>query len=381
MALVIFHACVAGLLLVIAVHAGLNRVRMPRLARLPLPARPPRIAVLIPARDEEDGIGACVGQWVRQAYSDYEVIVFDDDSRDATAARAAAAGGARVRVVRGTGLPRGWRGKAHACHRLRELADADLFVFADADVRPAPETLRQVAGAFESLGVDALSALLYHTSPSLAVRVSAAIQNWAPLAFVPLWCRAAWRSPLFATMNGQFIAIRASAYDRSGGFAAVRDSLGEDAQLGRRLAALGFAVALVEGAALLSCRPYVRLRDLWAANVRNLTVAMLSPPLVATIAAALTVLYLGPPALLLTGLVRGQAASAVWTWLPLGEIFVGMVSRVITDGAAGYPRWLALTHPAAIMALVGMSMDALWRTARRGGVEWRGRRYDLHDAV
>jgi len=381
MALVIFHACVAGLLVVIAIHAGLNRVRMPRLARLPSPARPPRIAVLIPARDEEDGIGACVGQWVRQAYPNYEVIVFDDDSRDATAARAAAAGDARVRVVRGTGLPRGWQGKAHACHRLRELADADLLVFADADVRPAPETLRQVAGAFESLGVDALSALASHTSPSLAVRVVVAVQNWAPLAFVPLWCRPAWRSPLFATMNGQFIAIRASAYDRSGGFAAVRELLGEDVRLGRRLAALGCSVALVDGAALLSCQPYVRFRDLWVGNVRGFAVAMLSPLLLATIATAAALLYLGPPALLLTGLVRGQATSAVWTWLPLGEIFVGVVSRVITDGAAGYPRWLALSHPAAIMAIVGMCVDTLWRTARRGRVEWRGRRYDLRDAV
>src|SRR5215813_4222163 len=168
MTLVMFHALVMTALTVIVIQTLLNRARMPRLEDMPVPARPPRAAVLIPARNEEATIGDCVRRWAAQAYPDYEIVVFDDDSSDATAARAGAAAGSRVRVIRGGPLPPGWRGKTHACHRLREETRADLLVFADADVRPAPDTLLRVAGGLAR--VDALSALPSHTSPSLAVR-------------------------------------------------------------------------------------------------------------------------------------------------------------------------------------------------------------------
>ncbi len=344
---------------------------------------PPRISVLIPARNEAGRIGECVERWLTQEYPDYELFVYDDQSTDGTAARAsaaAAAGPRPVRLIRGGPLPEGWGGKSHACHRLRAHARGEILVFADADVLPSPATLARTAGAFSAPSLDAFSAVPVHTSPSLAVRALVAIQNWAALVFVPSWLGVARRCPVFTAMNGQFIAIRADVYDASGGFGAVRAAFAEDVALGRRLAELGYRVRLLDGAGVLRCVPYVTARDCWRANARNLLPIFFgSPALLLLAMVALTALYVGPLALLALGAMLGHAGSIEWTWLPVGEIAMGLLPRLIADRRAGYPAWLTLLHPAAIASLVGMAAQSVARFSRGGVAEWRGRRYRVRD--
>src|SRR5262245_33958818 len=67
------------------------------------PAAWPRIAVVIPARNEAEVIAACIGSLVRQDYAgEFMVILVDDDSSDGTAAvarNAAADAGAAGRLT------------------------------------------------------------------------------------------------------------------------------------------------------------------------------------------------------------------------------------------------------------------------------------------
>lgn len=378
----LFHLLAGAALTGLAAHACLNHLLSRRLERMPHVPSPPPITVLIPARNEADRIGRCVERWLTQEYPDYEVFVYEDDSSDDTGARvlAAAGGASRLHLIRGGPLPEGWRGKAHACDRLRAHARGAILVFADADVTPAPATLARTAGAFGALGLDALSAVPSHASASVGVRALVAIQNWAALALVPSWAAALCRRPLFAAMNGQFLAIRADVYDASGGFAAVRAALAEDVALGRRLAALGYRVRLLDGARVLTCEPYATVRELWRANSRNLLPIFFGSGVLLTAAVlALAAVSLGPLALLALGPLLGHAATLEWTWLPLGELALGLLPRLLADRRAGYPAWLALLHPVAIAALVGMAAESIARFRWNGSVEWRGRRYPVTD--
>src|SRR5258708_38261851 len=47
----------------------------------------PKLAVVIPARDEAQGIGACIGSLLRQDYAgEWSIALVDDGSSDGTAA-------------------------------------------------------------------------------------------------------------------------------------------------------------------------------------------------------------------------------------------------------------------------------------------------------
>jgi len=90
-----------------------------------------RVSVCLPARDEESTVGTIVAAVVDELQERHplvaEVIVIDDGSSDATAARALSAG---ARVVRS---PR--PGKGSAMHEGLKASSGDVVVFCDADVR------------------------------------------------------------------------------------------------------------------------------------------------------------------------------------------------------------------------------------------------------
>lgn len=91
-----------------------------------------RVAVIIPALDEEGAIGAVVGA-VDRAVVD-RVIVVDNGSSDATAQRARAAGAEVLREPR--------RGYGSACLRgIGAVPRADLIVFLDGDGSDRPQEI------------------------------------------------------------------------------------------------------------------------------------------------------------------------------------------------------------------------------------------------
>jgi glycosyltransferase involved in cell wall biosynthesis len=94
----------------------------------------PRIAVVIPAVDEEEAIGLVLAE-IPPVVS--EVVVVDNGSRDRTAERAAAAG---ARVVR---EPR--RGYGQACLAgIAAASDAEVLVFLDGDHSDYPAQVAEV---------------------------------------------------------------------------------------------------------------------------------------------------------------------------------------------------------------------------------------------
>ncbi|MDE2516471.1 MAG: glycosyltransferase [Rhodospirillales bacterium] len=90
----------------------------------PVLAAGPRIAVLVPCRNEALAIAKVVADF-RAALPDATVYVYDNGSADRTAAIARAAGA----VVRGEDLP----GKGNVVRRMFADIEADIFVLVDGD--------------------------------------------------------------------------------------------------------------------------------------------------------------------------------------------------------------------------------------------------------
>jgi glycosyltransferase involved in cell wall biosynthesis len=111
----------------------------------------PRVSVIVPAHDAADHIGATLASVHDQTYDDWEVVVADDGSSDATAEVAAAHRGVRV-VSTGRNL-----GPAGARNVALGAASGELVALLDSDDRWLPGYLAtQVAryDAESARGVD-----------------------------------------------------------------------------------------------------------------------------------------------------------------------------------------------------------------------------------
>ncbi|MGH7211977.1 MAG: glycosyltransferase, partial [Acetobacteraceae bacterium] len=80
-----------------------------------LPATTPEIAVVVPARDEAEGVAAALRSLLAQDYAGrMRVVLVDDGSTDGTGAIARALDDPRLVVLDGRPRPAGWSGKLWA---------------------------------------------------------------------------------------------------------------------------------------------------------------------------------------------------------------------------------------------------------------------------
>jgi cellulose synthase/poly-beta-1,6-N-acetylglucosamine synthase-like glycosyltransferase len=113
--------------------ARLARGTVVRPPAAPLGDDPPRLVVLVPAHDEEELIGECVGSLLNQDYPEERrrVVVIADNCTDATLSRAAAAG-ANTMERQDPSRPGKPQALAWAVSQL-SLAEFDAIVIVDAD--------------------------------------------------------------------------------------------------------------------------------------------------------------------------------------------------------------------------------------------------------
>jgi cellulose synthase/poly-beta-1,6-N-acetylglucosamine synthase-like glycosyltransferase len=109
---------------------------------------PPRVALIVPAYDEEEVIAAKVADALALDYprERLQVIVAADGCADATAERARAAGADLVLE-----LPPG--GKIAALNAAAERADAEILAFSDANSAWEPDALARLVEPFADPGV------------------------------------------------------------------------------------------------------------------------------------------------------------------------------------------------------------------------------------
>src|SRR3954469_4338010 len=98
----------------------------------------PVVSVVVPARNEEVSLGACLESLVGQAVSK-EIIVVNDGSTDRT--REIAESFAGVSIIQPGPLPEGWTGKNNAVSAGAKVARGEWLLFTDADTVHKPDSL------------------------------------------------------------------------------------------------------------------------------------------------------------------------------------------------------------------------------------------------
>jgi glycosyltransferase involved in cell wall biosynthesis len=192
------------------------------------------LTVIIPARNEEASIAACLESLIAQSEDifqlgrDWELIVVDDDSADGTAE--IAGGFAGVTVIKADKLKPGWTGKSNAVWTAALKARGRWLLFTDADTIHEPGSLRH--GIHEAVRHKA--GMLSYSPRQI---VSGLIQRTLmPLIFCELAnayppAKVSDPAERIAAANGQYLLVEREAYRRIGGHAAVHDRVLEDVEL------------------------------------------------------------------------------------------------------------------------------------------------------
>ena len=316
------------------------------------------ISVVIPARDEAKRLGPCLVGLLADPDVD-ELIVVDDCSTDATA-DVARAGGARV--VAGAPLPLGWCGKPWALEQGLHAAKGDVVVFLDADARPLPGLVRELAAILDD--VDFVTAgPRFHCSgygerllhPQMAATIPYRIGPGDAIGYQP--------DPGRAIANGQCIAMRRDTLLGAGGWARVSANMTEDVALARALRRDGLTMAFVDACDLLEVRMYESAWETWhgwsrslmapdATTARHqaesiailwLTIALPLPRLLARRGSKLDVLLLAVRLAMQGALARSYRPRGVPFWLgPLADSAV--IARLTWSAFRPTRSWRGRTY-------------------------------------
>lgn len=230
-----------------------------------------RISVLIPARNEEENIGACVRSLLGQDYPDFQVIVLNDGSTDGTGKILSelAKADSRLKVISGQPLPPEWIGKHWACHQLYRASDGELLLFTDADTVHASDTLSCSAAALQAEKADMLSIIPRHKLGSLAEKLIMPIFALGVFASRPLSASLRPRSITVLSASGKLMLLPRSSYEAIGGFEGIRQFVLDDLQLAEKIIASGMRYRLFDGTDNVSCRMYHNWTELHEGLAKN----------------------------------------------------------------------------------------------------------------
>lgn len=200
----------------------------------PEPEELRELTVIIPARNEEDCLAACLESLTSQSEKvfelgrDWELIVVDDHSTDRTAD--IARGFAGVTVIGAGKLEPGWTGKNNALWTAARRARGRWLLFTDADTihelgnlhRALHEAVRYKVGVLSYSPRQIVSGLAQRSLMPL-------IFSELALAYPP--SKVSDPAERIAAANGQFLLIEREAYRRLGGHAMVAEKVLEDVEL------------------------------------------------------------------------------------------------------------------------------------------------------
>jgi 4,4'-diaponeurosporenoate glycosyltransferase len=331
-----------------------------------------RLAVVIPARNEERALPNLLASLVAQTLEPDEVIVVDDHSSDRTPDVASAAG---ARVVSPPPLPSDWLGKTWACHHGAEATTAERLVFLDADVTLAPGALASLVAAHAVHG-GLVSVQPEHRTVDLYEQLSAVCNVVTMMGTGAFTGRP--RRPVDMAF-GPCLLIDRRDYEEVGGHAhpTVRLQVAEDIALARQMRAGGRPVTVFAGGDLVGFRMYPdgikRLAEGWTKMIGN--------------GARLT----WWPLQLAVGLwVTGALLGARRGLSVVGAVATGRWRRQLAIDALIYSAWAAemawlmrqvgrwrrvtpLAFPVPLAASVALTARSAVLVARHRPATWRGR--------
>lgn len=334
----------------------------------------PRVAVVVPARNEADVVGQAVRSLLEQDYSgQVQIFVVDDHSSDETAnvaRRATSDKAEQLTISFAMSLPAGWTGKMWALSQGVQQATQfapDYFLFTDADIVHASDSITSLVARAQKDQLDLVSMMARLRCLSLAERaLIPAFGFFFFMLYPPEWVSSPTRGT--AAAAGGCILVRAEALAKIGGIAAIRNELIDDCALAREIKRNGRVwLGLTQNT--YSIRGYDGFSGIGRMISRNAFYQLRHSGwlLIATVF-GMAITYFGPPVLVCFG-----GWAALWggaAWLLMSAAFWPTLRFYSRS-----PLWAPLL-PVIAMFYTGATVYSAFQYWLGHGGDWKGRLQD-----
>jgi glycosyltransferase involved in cell wall biosynthesis len=339
------------------------------------PGRGNRVAIVVPACNEQDSIEQALRRLLALDYDDYTVIAVDDRSTDQTGKimdSVAEQSTGRLKVLHIKELPAGWLGKAHAMWRAASQAEADWILFTDADVMFRPDCLRRAIAYAEVEKADHVVVL-----PTVIMKRPGEKMMVGFFQLLFVFGHRPWKVADPKSKDhmgvGAFNLVRRSTYEAIGTYQALKFEVVDDMKLGKVIKNAGFRQRVVLGDGLITIR--------WAKGARGV-VRNLTKNFFAVMSFQWWRAVLGCIAMVILNLLPfwGSLFAPGWERMPylvtvasMFVLYAGVWRRVEIE------PWYFLLHPISTLLFIYTILRSMFVTLRNGGVEWRGTFYPLDE--
>ena len=328
------------------------------------------VTAIVPARNEEAVIAACITSLSRQPEIS-EILVVNDQSTDATASvvRHLMEKIPNLRLLESGGLPDGWVGKNHALWVGVQQAKSPWLLFTDADAEHERDSVSHAL----RIAQEQSAALISFSSEQIT-------ETWYEKALIPyIYLRLAKRFPYenvndtkssAAAANGQFLMMRRDAYDAIGGHSSVAGEVLEDVAIAMRAKSAGHRIWFGSGKGIVRVRMYRSFQAMRQGWKKNLYRLMGGTPW-----AVFREIESNLPWIPLLLIVAGLKYPFL--------LFLGVLFLIVRQTSYGldlirnqYPFSFIFYYVPGLALYVG----ALWASYRghvHGRIQWKGREYSV----
>lgn len=333
-----------------------------------------RVSIIVAARNEQRNIREALQSLLDLTYGDYELIVVNDRSEDAT-------GGIlddmarlhpRLRIIHIDTLPSGWLGKNHALWVGSQRATGDLLLFTDADIVMEPTVLSRAVRFMDQNRLDHLAA-----TPSIHMQtVFLGMFGSAFIVIFSLFARP-WRArnpgSYFHIGIGAFNLVRRGVYQQVGGHETIRLRPDDDIKLGKIIKKAGYRQDAAYAPEFLAVEWYSSVSEVIKGLEKN-----------AFSGADYNV------ALILAGVLFHSLCS-IWPFLAIFmtggwtqisyALTVVLILFTVADSSRFHhsPPWYAIGYPLTSALFVFILLRTMVLNLAQRGIYWRGTFYPLEE--
>jgi chlorobactene glucosyltransferase len=332
----------------------------------------PLVSVLVPARNEEKNIERCIRSLSNQHYTNFEILVLDDNSTDHTPEilNRLKASEKRLRVFSGLPLPDDWYGKPFALSQLVKEAKGDILLFTDADTVHNPTSISWAVTNLEGLKADLISGYVGQIFLSFGEIITVPLMFFLTGFVIPLFLNRFTKMSCFSSAIGQYIVVRASAFRAIGNCESFKKKTSEDIYMARMFKKRGFDTRFLNIAEHVKCRMYKGYRSAVEGIGKNIFDFLGKKTPVLFLVAVLVFFFLFFPFPLLFFCI---AYKSPWTFQILLVNFLYTLTWIFMFLGQRLNWWYAFLWPLMFLNLLYMATWSWFRTVSGRGFLWKDR--------